>query len=138
LGAQVTGVDFSAPAIELARRLAEELDLDARFLCCALEGLAVRLPQRFEIVFSSYGVLSWLSDLRLWAQVVADHLAPGGRFHLIELHPFAGMFDDEVQDLRVRYPYSGLASRSGSNAPAATPFLAPPLRIKSRGPGPPR
>jgi SAM-dependent methyltransferase len=105
LGAHVTGVDFSAPAIELARTLTSELDLDARFFCCDLEALASQLPQRFDIVFSSYGVLSWLPDLRQWADVVADHLVPGGRFHLIELHPFAGMFDDQVEDLRVRFPY---------------------------------
>jgi len=105
LGAQVTGVDFSAPAIELARQLATELDLDARFVCSDLEAAAELVPEQFDVVFSSYGALCWLPDLARWAEVVARHLVPGGRFHLIELHPVAGMFDDQVPDLRVRYPY---------------------------------
>lgn len=105
LGAHVTGVDFSIPAIDLARALTAELNLEARFVCCDLESVAAQVPDQFDIVFSSYGALAWLPDLRQWADVIASRLVPGGRFHLIELHPVAGMFDDEVDDLRVRYPY---------------------------------
>src|SRR5579859_3121340 len=32
MGARVTGVDFSEPAVDLARALAAELDLEARFI----------------------------------------------------------------------------------------------------------
>ena len=104
-GARVTGVDFSATAIELARRLAAEFGLDARFVCCDLAEVPHRVRDTFDVVFTSYGVLSWLPDLAGWAAVVADALRPGGRFHLIELHPAACMFDDESADPRLRYPY---------------------------------
>jgi len=105
LGARLTGVDFSAPAIDLAKGLAAELELDAEFVCCDVYDVGLHLEGRYEIVFSSYGVLTWLPDLDRWAHVVAEMLEPGGRLHLIELHPFVCMSDDETIDFRLRYPY---------------------------------
>ncbi|HWC39575.1 MAG TPA: class I SAM-dependent methyltransferase [Acidimicrobiales bacterium] len=105
LGAAVTGVDFSPRAIELARSLAEELDIAARFVCADLYDLPEVLEGSFDIVYSSYGVLCWLADLPRWAEIVASFLVPGGRFHLVELHPFAGILDDESEELAVRWPY---------------------------------
>jgi SAM-dependent methyltransferase len=105
LGATVTGVDFSEPAIALARELARDTELDARFLCCELDSLPEALDETFDVVFSSYGALCWLPDIEQWGRLVARYLRPGGRFHLIELHPFVAMFDDESPELRLRYPY---------------------------------
>jgi len=107
LGAQVTGVDFSDQAIALARSLAGELAIPARFLCANVYDLPDVLHESFDIVFTSYGVLCWLPDLARWAGLVAHFLKPGGTFYIAELHPFAGVFDDEegVTDLRVAYPY---------------------------------
>ncbi len=104
-GARVTGVDFSAPAIALARRLASELGLEARFVCSTVDDAPDALAEEFDIVFTSYGVLSWLPDLGRSASTVARTLRPGGRFHLVELHPAACMFDDEHVEPRLRYPY---------------------------------
>ncbi len=117
-GAGVTGVDFSTPAVDLARRLAAEFDLEARFVCCDLYEVPHAVPETFDVVFTSYGVLSWLPDLAAWAAVVAQALRPGGRFHLVELHPAACMYDDESTEPRLRYPYF-----RGSE----------PLRIQRRG-----
>ena len=105
MGARVTGVDFSPAAITRARRLATEFGVDARFVCCDLSAVPQQIPEAFDVVFTSYGVLSWLPDLAGWAAVVAHALRPGGRFHLIELHPTACMFDDETPQVRLRYPY---------------------------------
>lgn len=105
LGARVTGVDFSPVAVDLARRLAGEFDVDARFVCCDVYDVPEELADHFDVVFSSYGVLAWLPDLPRWAGVVAGALRPGGRFHLIELHPAACVFDDETGEVRLRYPY---------------------------------
>jgi len=104
-GAVVTGVDFSPEAIALARRLAVETGLDARFVCCDVYDVLEHVEDRFDVLFSSYGVLSWLPDLARWAQIVAALLRPGGRLHLVELHPAACMFDDETTEVRLRYPY---------------------------------
>jgi len=96
-GAQVTGVDFSAPAIAQAHGLAQELDLAAQFICCDVYDLAEHLDGAFDIVFASYGVLHWLRDLDRWMQIVRHFLKPGGRFLLIDDHPIA----------RLRYVGSG-------------------------------
>ncbi len=106
LGAQVTGVDFSEKAIALARSLSEELDIEARFICCGVYDLPNVFDEKFDIVFASYGVLPWLPDLGRWAQVIAHFLKPGGIFYIVEHHPFVQIYDDEhPEELRVRYPY---------------------------------
>ncbi len=66
-GAIVTGVDFSDQSIALAQSLSTELDIPASFVCSDVEHLPDVLSRQFEIVFSSYGVLPWLRDLRRWA-----------------------------------------------------------------------
>jgi len=108
-GARVTGADFSERAVELARRLAEELGLEARFVCSELSALPQALEGAFDLVYTGGGVLGWLPDLERWAQVAAHFLRPGGTFYLREIHPFSWVFDDEAKagPLRVRYPYFG-------------------------------
>ena len=105
-GATVTGLDFSPRAVAEARRIAEKAGLSANFV----ESDVYRAPaalcgQRFDTVFTSYGVLGWLPDVRAWARVVADCLRPGGRLVLAEFHPVIWMFDDTIE--RITYPYQG-------------------------------
>lgn len=97
-GARVTGLDFSAPAIEAASELAEELDLGdrARFVTGdALDAAAVLGQQRFDIVYTGNGALMWLPDITRWAETVAALLRPGGRLYLAEFHPLTDVLDDE-------------------------------------------
>lgn len=107
LGAQVTGIDFSEAAIAQARSLASELGIEARFLRSDLYELPDKLEGRFDIVYTSRGVLGWLPDIKGWARVAAHFVKPGGFFYITEVHPVAQVFDDEdgVTDLRLRYPY---------------------------------
>jgi len=93
-GARVTGVDFSGAAIALARRLASEAGLPATFVESDLYELPRRLSERFDIVYTSWGVLIWLPDLERWARLIADFLAPGGVFYIAEFHPIAFTLDD--------------------------------------------
>ena len=107
LGARVTGVDFSGAAVELARRLAEELELEARFLQANVLDLPSLLRGKFDVVYTSRGVLGWLPDVPRWAGVVSHFLRPGGLFYIHEIHPFAYVFDVEEDATvpRVKYPY---------------------------------
>ena len=102
-GAKVTGIDFSEKAITLAKNLAEELSLDARFICSDVYALPENLQGRFDVVFTSYGALPWLPNLEKWANVVAHFLKPGGVFYLAEFHPVLWMFDNDMR--RLTYPY---------------------------------
>ena len=97
-GAEVVGIDFSAPAIEAARGLAAELGLAgrARFVEANVYDAAAALPEpaSFDRVFVSWGALCWLPDLRAWASVIGSFLKPGGYLALAEAHPAAYVFDD--------------------------------------------
>jgi len=96
-GAIVTGIDFSGPAIEAARRLATETGIAARSLQSDLFAAPALLDEEFDIVFTSYGVLIWLADIRAWAGIVAGFLKPGGTFYIIEGHPLLAAFPDEPE-----------------------------------------
>jgi len=105
LGARVTGVDFSETAIDLARKLSEELNIKGRFICSDIYGLPEVLNENFDLVFTSYGVLCFLPDLKRWAEVVAHFLNTGGIFYVVDKHPLLDIFDDNSSDLKVRSSY---------------------------------
>ncbi|MFW9902796.1 MAG: class I SAM-dependent methyltransferase [Candidatus Thorarchaeota archaeon] len=108
LGAQVTGIDFSSRAIELAQRLGTEIGIEATFIqsdIYELDGINLE-PSSFDIVFTSNGAIYWLPDLNRWAQHISHFLKPNGFFYILDSHPMGNIFDDECEDdLIVRYPY---------------------------------
>jgi SAM-dependent methyltransferase len=97
-GAEVVGLDFSARAIAKARELAKELGLErrARFVEADLYDAvaAIAEPHAFDLVFVTWGAITWLPDITRWAAIVAHFLKPGGALYLAEGHPAALVFDD--------------------------------------------
>jgi len=97
-GAEVVGLDFSAPAIAAARELADELGLAgrARFVEADLYDAPAAIPEphAFDLVFVTWGAICWLPDIRRWAEIVAHFIKPGGALYLAEGHPAALVFDD--------------------------------------------
>ena len=97
-GATVVGLDFSAPAIDAARRLASELGLadQARFVHADLYDAPAAIPEAatFVMVFVTWGAICWLSDIYRWAEIVCHFLKPSGSLYLAEAHPAAMVFDD--------------------------------------------
>lgn len=130
LGARVTGVDFSEPAIELAGSLAAELGIEARFICSNVYELTRSLHEQFDIVFTSHGVLCWLPDLPGWGRVVARFLRPGGTFVIVDGHPFATCFAEVDGRLELTHPlFSTEPFEEDSTETYAEPGLAlPPHR----------
>jgi len=106
LGADVTGLDFSPPAIEKARALASEAGIDAAFICADVLDPPAGLAG-FDIVFASWGAIYWIADMAAWMRVAAAALKPGGRLFLCEGHPALLMLDEDAPagELRVRWPY---------------------------------
>ena len=111
-GAHVTGVDISEAAVETARDLAEDVGLAdrARFVQSDIYELVdapALADERFDVVYTSFGVLFWLPRLDEWADVVAQFARPGGTFYLADHHPFTNTFGEEstAGDLRIEYPY---------------------------------
>ncbi len=106
LGAKVTGVDFSEPAIDLAREVAKKIGVDAEFICCNVYDLPEHLDAEYDIVFTSYGALCWLPDMGEWARIVSRYLKPGGTFFMAEFHPFMWVFDYEnPSEFKIKYGY---------------------------------
>jgi SAM-dependent methyltransferase len=107
LGARVTGVDFSDESIACARRLSEEIAVHADFIRSNIYDLPEHLEGEFDIVFTSYGVLTWLPDLGRWAEVISHFLRREGAFYIADFHPFSRIFadDEDVRELVPGYPY---------------------------------
>ncbi len=104
-GAVVTGIDFSEESIRCARQLSEELDLPARFIQSSVYDVRTVDEERYDIVYTSRGVLCWLRDLQEWGRIVADSLKPGGLFYLMETHPLLAAMEEVDGVLVPTYPY---------------------------------
>lgn len=103
MGANVTGVDLSDQSIAVAQELANELKVNARFICCNIYDLPQHLNEQFDYVFTSYGVLGWLPDLNAWAKLIHQFLKPNGKLVLAEFHPVVWMFDDNFTHVGYNY-----------------------------------
>lgn len=108
LGARMSGLDFSEPAIATARDLAAgvgaEIDFHVSDVYAAVEVLGAGA---YDLVFTGIGALGWLPDVDRWAQVVADLLCPGGRLFLREGHPVLNSLADPRPDglVVIAHPY---------------------------------
>jgi SAM-dependent methyltransferase len=108
LGASMTGLDFSEPALGQARELARQTGADATFVRSEVYSAPEVLGREaFDLVFTGIGALCWLPSITRWAQVVAALLRPGGRLFIREGHPMLWALADARDDrlLVVEYPY---------------------------------
>jgi len=108
LGARVTGLDFSEPALDVARRLASDCGADIDYVASDVYGAVDALgSERFDVVYTGIGALCWLPDVGRWAEVVAGLLRPGGRLFIREGHPMVWTLCDPRPDglLVIEYPY---------------------------------
>jgi SAM-dependent methyltransferase len=108
LGARMSGLDFSQPALDEASRLAAavgaEIDYVRADLYDAVEALGAA---QLDLVFTGIGALCWLPSVDRWADVVVRLLAPGGRLFLREGHPMLWSLADSRPDrlLAVEHAY---------------------------------
>ncbi len=110
MGAKVCGVDMSSAAIAQARELSHELGLDAEFVESNVLELQNHHKGQYDMVFTSYGTITWLPDLDQWASVVNHFLKPGGQFIIAEFHPFMWSFDDDLTQIYYNYFNDGVIS----------------------------
>ena len=103
MGGKVTGIDFSEVAIENAIRINKELGLDAQFVCSDVSDLPKELYNQFDIVFTSYGTIGWFPDLEPWADTIKNALIPGGKFIIVDFHPFVWTFDNDMKYIQYDY-----------------------------------
>ena len=105
-GANVTGVDFSEESIKIARKLQERLQVKSDFLCSNIYDLKDVLSGKYDIVYTSQGVLAWLKDIDKWGELINHFLKDNGIFYIMEIHPVKYIFDDTIEnELVVKHPY---------------------------------
>lgn len=107
MGAQMTGVDQVTENVHYARKLAADLGMDTiRFIESNVLTLMDSHHEKYDLVYTTQGVLCWLPDLYLWARNVRHLLADDGFLYLLDGHPFSMVWDEErLPELIVKYPY---------------------------------
>lgn len=121
MGAKVTGADLSGASIKLARELNTKLELDATFVKSNIYDLPENLKGQFDIVFTSYGSITWLPDLEKWAKVVNHFLKPGGIFYMVEMHPLLYLYDFDNNKLAFNYFNDGQPYKEETDGTYADP-----------------
>jgi SAM-dependent methyltransferase len=105
-GAKVTGVDFSGKSIAIARDLSARMNLQSDFIEANVLDLYATISKKFDIVYTSKGVICWISDLQRWAETISFLLKDNGIFYMMETHPIVSIFDDAKEnDLEVKSSY---------------------------------
>jgi SAM-dependent methyltransferase len=108
LGARVTAFDFSPTALLRLRELAALCSVEVRTVVADSQDLSspafAAHHGRFDVVYATVGVISWIADLGAWMAGAAALLRPGGRLVLLEVHPLLCMVET-ADPLLVNYPY---------------------------------
>jgi SAM-dependent methyltransferase len=108
-GAIVTGVDLVPDNIFYAKKMSEELSVEnIDFFEYDIMELKEKHHEKYDMVFTSEGVLCWLPDLNKWAQTVKHLLNENGVLYVLDGHPFYMIFDEEKlkeNRLEIKYPY---------------------------------
>ncbi len=93
-GGRPIGVDLSHRQLQHSLRIDDATGLSVP----SLRGTATHLPftaDSFDIVFSAFGALQFVSDLELAVAEVARVLRPNGRFAFSITHPSRWVFPDD-------------------------------------------
>lgn len=104
-GALVTGLDFSPVALRAAREFAARSGIPARFIESDVYNAPKSTGDQYEIVFTTWGTITWLPDVHRWARTIAAVLTPGGRLYFLDTHPFAMTLEEQDGALTCRYPW---------------------------------
>jgi SAM-dependent methyltransferase len=94
LGAEVTGVDISPRSLRYARKLAKQMGIKADFIESDILSTSRKVKGKFDIAFSSTGVLCWIPDIRVYARTVRGLLKEDGFFYIMDGHPFRNVLLD--------------------------------------------
>ncbi|MEO0565700.1 MAG: class I SAM-dependent methyltransferase, partial [Chloroflexota bacterium] len=93
--ANVLGVDISDTAVGAAKALAAGAGIPATFVRSDIFDWFEQNETRYDLVYTSYGAINWIADIKTWGAGVAQTLKPGGKFVMIEFHPTLMIFDFE-------------------------------------------
>jgi SAM-dependent methyltransferase len=119
-GAVATGLDFSSAALDVARRLAAETGLAADFVEGTVAEAPRLTPGPFDLVFTTWGTICWLPDVRAWAKVIAAVLRPGGELYFADAHPGYLLLEEQNGRLVPTFDFQTPSDRPLAFADATT------------------
>src|SRR5918999_835213 len=114
-GARVVGADFSPASLEKARALARRCEVDVEFVEADATDLPRELHNRFDLVYATLGVISWIDDIGAWMRCAAAALRSGGRLLLVEIHPLYNTVAN-TDPLELDFPYAHDGARAFDEA----------------------
>jgi len=107
LGAVMTALDFSAPALAAAKHFATELGHELETVESDVYSAPSVITKKFDFVYTGIGAICWLPDIQKWAEVVSRLLKPGGFLFIREGHPMLWSIGESRPDgeLVISYDY---------------------------------
>lgn len=102
MGAEVTAIDFSGEAIKTARELSEKTGAHCEFIQSDISSVLDHVNEKFDIVYTSIGVLAWIRDLNRWAKTISELLKNDGFFYIAEIHPFTMLISENATEDNIR------------------------------------
>lgn len=113
-GGRVTAFDFSPTALQRLQALARECGVTVATV--EADSQRIGSPEfaawhgRFDLVYATVGVISWIADLAAWMRGAASLLRPGGSLLLFDLHPLLCMVES-LDPLVLDFPYASAGAR---------------------------
>jgi SAM-dependent methyltransferase len=96
----VIGIDISDVHIANAQQISSALNAPATWYCCDVLDTPHELNGIADLVYTGQGAICWIQDIENWAKVIQRLLKPGGKFHILDDHPFTWLFDTDAKVLK--------------------------------------
>ena len=96
MGAHVTSADISERQLENASAIAGRLGLEIEFVCDDTMKLSRIRDDAYDLVYTSNGTLSWISDIDSMYRNICRVLKTGGCSVMYDMHPFNRPFSGEA------------------------------------------
>ena len=94
--AEVTSADISERQLEHAAEIAERLHLDIEFICDNTMELSNIKNDSYDLVYTSNGTHTWITDLNSMYQNICRVLKKDGYSIMYDIHPFTRPFSCEA------------------------------------------
>ena len=95
MGARVTSADISERQLENAKAISDRLGLDIEYVRDDTMALSHIRDGEYDMVYTSNGTLSWISDLGGMFANIRRTLRNGGIYIMYDMHPFDRPFSGE-------------------------------------------
>ena len=107
MGAKVTSADISERQLENAKEISDNWNLDIEYICDNTTYLSTIDDEAFDLVYTSNGTLSWISDLNEMYKNIERVLKDGGYSAMYDIHPFTRPFTMEAwKEPKIRKSYN--------------------------------